>query len=159
MSAFISAVTSAGRAGALSRVQDQPSAIEPARLSPTKAPSFFGQALKYNGVSKVFEKFEAGDTVEKFQGILIEKVSQEPVTANDYTTPNPSTTHSIVIGTAYLFVKCNVGTPVRGGLVYLRPATNVFEATADGVNNFVVPNLRWAVDGKDSNSIAEIRIA
>ena len=155
MSAFLSDTILAGRVGTQSRGQGQSWIVECGFLNPAKAPSFFGQPVKYSAVSRKFEKLEAGDTIANFYGILLEKGSQEPVAPNDFVTPNTRGNHDILRGSSYLFIKCSVGTPVRGGAVYINPTANQFEATSSG-SNFVVPGITWSVDGKDANSVSEV---
>jgi hypothetical protein len=60
-------------------------------------------------------------------------------------------------------VACTQGTPVKGGLAYVRivvgsgKAIGDIEATADGANSLVIPGAEWALNGKDGNNIAELR--
>lgn len=66
----------------------------------------------------------------------------------------------------YVNVVCTIGTPVRGGIVYIRvvaaagKAIGDFEATADGINNVALSadQAQWASSGKDANSNTELRI-
>lgn len=126
-------------------------------LDPSKLPATWGAPVKYSAVTKSYQKLEAGDTVDKFYGVLIEKFSQEPVALNDYNTPNSREIHSIARCGTRMLVKCWVGTPVNGAAVYVDPTTNRFEADPSA-SNFRVPHVTWVRDGKDANSIAEIYI-
>ncbi len=64
----------------------------------------------------------------------------------------------------YAKVACTVGTPVKGGAVYVRTvaatgkAIGDIEATADSGKQITVTNAEWAVNGKDGNNVAEILI-
>lgn len=51
--------------------------------------------------------------------------------------------------------------PVAGGAVYIRIATGVFVAAAEGAagaDTIVVPNAIWASAGRDANGLAEITL-
>jgi len=66
----------------------------------------------------------------------------------------------------YAKVLCTVGTPVRGGVVYVRVVADTgkaigdIEATVDATpaHQIVVANAEWAVNGKDASNIAELYI-
>lgn len=67
----------------------------------------------------------------------------------------------------YVNVVCTIGTPARGGIVYIRTvaasgkAIGDFEATSDAGNNVALSatQAEWASDGKDASGNAELRIA
>lgn len=147
----------AGYAGDISRNAGLLS--ETGILNQAKAPTSLGSPLKITAGR--FEKIEAGDTADSFVGILARVVPYvQPVTGEEYDIKEPIT----VVREGYVKVKCTIGTPVRGGVVYMRVVADVgkeigdLEATADGVNNVALPNAEWAIDGKDSSSISEIKI-
>jgi hypothetical protein len=63
----------------------------------------------------------------------------------------------------YMAVKCNFGTPVKEGIVYVRIAAPAgakviggIEATADGANTIIVPNAQFNGPA-DADGNAEIR--
>lgn len=138
--------------------------VESGALNPAQAPAAFGLPVKL--VSGVFEKIASGDAATVFAGILSRVV---PAIAGDTAqtmasgTPNVTAVQSIVVS-GYVNVLCPIGTPVRGGIVYMRvtAASGKFvgdlEATADSTLNVVLPTVTWATGGKDSANIAEIRI-
>lgn len=132
----------------------------------------FGIPLKY--VTGGAAQFATGDTAASFAGILVREVpsiSGPGITGtisqgfNDGI-PLPAFPQGMATK-GYVAVKCTVGTPVRGGIVYVRVVAaspkNIgdLEATADGSNNVALSNTQasWATDGVDSFGNAEIRIA
>lgn len=64
----------------------------------------------------------------------------------------------------YCHVICAVGTPVKGGTVYMRvtaasgKAVGDLEATADSSNSVALVGVEWAVNGVDDNKVTEILI-
>jgi len=139
-------------------------AVESVFLNSAKPVLAFGAPIKL--VSGKAEPFEAGDTEAKFYGILSRVApSVGGSTAQLFTSGVPST--DSVQGIAvrgYVNVACTVGTPVRGGIVYVRvvaatgKAIGDFEATSDTTNSVALTNAVWAVDGKDGSNNTEIRI-
>lgn len=138
--------------------------VEPGQLNPAAVPTAYGQPVKL--VAGRFNRIAASDPATVFSGVLARIA---PGIAGDTTqafgpgVPNATSTQGVVIE-GYVNVLCPIGTPVRGGAVYMRVAVAAgraigdFEATADGVNNVLLPNVIWAVDGKDASNVAEIRI-
>lgn len=154
---------SSGVAGDVTRPDD--TVVESGLLNAAKAPAAFGAPVKV--VSGKFEAVEADDAAAVFYGI-ISRVA--PSIAGDLNqtfaggTPNAGSVQGIVVK-GYVNVVCPVGTPARGGAVYMRVKTATgkavgdFEATADSTNSVLLPGVTWAVDGKDANNVSEIRIA
>lgn len=151
-----------GVAGDVTRPDD--TVIESGLLNAAAVPSAFGAPVKI--VSGKFEKIAESDTAAVFYGIL-SRVA--PSIAGDLTetfaggTPNADAVQGIVVS-GYVNVVCTIGTPERGGIVYMRVVAATgkvvgdFEATADGVNNVALTGVVWGVDGKDASNITEIRI-
>lgn len=154
---------SSGVAGDVTRPDD--TTVESGLLNAAAAPAAFGAPVKV--VNGKFEKIAASDTAAVFYGIL-SRVA--PSIAGDLNqtfaggTPNASSVQGIV-RRGYVNVVCTVGTPARGGAVYMRvtaatgKAVGDLEATADGANSVALPGVTWAVDGKDASNVTEIRIA
>lgn len=157
----------AGVPGAITRPDE--TSVEPAMLVAVSAvfAQAFGIPLKYvaGGVSQ----FASGDVAANFAGILIREVpSISGNTVEDFTgnIPNPKQVQGMAVR-GYVNVKCTVGTPARGGIVYIRVVDaspkfiGDFEATSDGGNSVALSNTQasWAADGKDSFNNTEIRIA
>ena len=154
---------SSGVAGDVTRPDD--TTVESGLLNAAAAPAAFGAPVKV--VSGKFEKIAASDAASVFYGIL-SRVA--PSIAGDLSqtfaggTPNASSVQGIV-RRGYVNVVCTVGTPARGGQVYMRvtaatgKAVGDLEATADGANSVALPGVTWAVDGKDASNVTEIRIA
>lgn len=156
---------SSGVAGDVTRPDN--TVVESGMLNASVAPSAFGAPVKIT--SGKFEAIEAGDAAADFAGIL-SRIA--PSIANDGApatesfeggTPNTESVQGIVVK-GYVNVACTVGTPARGGVVYLRVAADTgkavgdLEATADGTN-VALSGVEWAIDGKDASNITEIRIA
>ena len=162
MTAFLFRAPS-GVAGDITRQLD--TTVESGLLNAANAPAAFGAPVKI--VSGKFEAIEAGDAAADFAGI-ISRIA--PSIAGDTAqtfasgTPNAESVQGIVVS-GYINVVCPVGTPARGGAVYMRVAAATgkavgdLEATADGTDNVLLAGVTWAVDGKDASNVAEIRIA
>jgi hypothetical protein len=153
----------AGVAGSVTRVDD--TTVETGILNSANAPTAFGAPVKI--VSGQFQKIAASDTASVFYGVLARTA---PSIAGDlgqsFTTGIPNvTTPQGIVRRGYVNAVCTIGTPARGGQVYMRvvaatgKAVGDFEATADGSNNVALTGVTWAVDGKDSSNVTEIRIA
>lgn len=153
----------AGIAGSITRV-DQ-TAVEPGYLDSTGAPTAFGQPVKI--VSGKFRLMGAGSVAADFYGVvsrIVPAIGGSGETLADGA-PQANQLQGIVTR-GYVNVLCGIGTPVRGGAVYVRVVdggagkpVGQYEATADGANNVLLSNVVWASDGKDSDNNAEIRIA
>ena len=136
-------------------------------LDPDLTPTDFGVPVKV--VDGKIAKIETGDAATDFYGILSRSV---PTMAPDLnvnlntSTPNANTVSGVVVGgPGYVLVKCTVGTPTKGGAVYMRvtaatgKAVGDLEATADGSDNVLLTRAVWAVAGKDSNNVSAIRVS
>lgn len=144
--------------------------VEPAMLvavSGVFAPKF-GLPMAYvpGGISQ----WQGSNVAADFAGLLIREVpaiaASSASDANfDGTAPWPLTPKGLCVK-GYVNVKCAIGTPVRGGIVYVRTVAasgkfiGDFEATNDAGNNVALPTttLQWASDGKDGNNNAEVRV-
>ena len=139
--------------------------IESGILNPLQAPTAFGAPVKL--VSGKFEKIAASDAASVFRGVLNRSVPcRSGDTGQAYASGSPDATKAQgILVQGYVNVVCTIGTPVRGGVVYMRvvaasgKAVGDFEATADGGNNVALTGVTWALDGKDAANVAEIRIA
>lgn len=157
----------AGFAGGITRVDD--TTVEPGFFAAANFPVAFGQPVKVEAGTGKFLLMGAGSVAADFYGIVAREVpSLGSVSVGQLFAdggPNPVYAHGIVVR-GYMNVACVVGTPVRGGIVYVRvtdggagKAVGQFEATADGATNVVIPGVSWAVNGKEaSTNIAEIRL-
>lgn len=152
-----------GVAGDVTRQQD--TVVESGLLNASAAPAAFGAPVKI--VSGKFEKIASGDDAADFFGILSRiapAISGDTAQTFASGTPNTDSVQGIVVK-GYVNVKCAVGTPVRGAAVYMRvvaatgKAIGDLEATADSTNSVALTGVTWAVDGKDADGVAEIRIA
>lgn len=151
-----------GVVGSITRTLE--TTVESAFLNSAKPVLAYGAPIKI--VSGKAEPFESGDDAADFYGILARTAptisgSTSQTFANQ--TPNTETAQGIVTR-GYVNVTCTIGTPVRGGVVYVRvvaatgKAIGDIEATADSTNNVALTNVTWAVDGKDGDNNAEIRV-
>lgn len=156
-----------GVAGDLTRPCE--SNVEPAMLIAVASvfAQFFGIPMRYvtGGIAQWITSSVAAD----FAGVLVRQVpeiSGSTAQGFDNAIPNPETVQSLVVR-GYVNVLCKIGTPVRGGLVYIRTvaagpaAIGDFEATSDPGNNVALSTTQatWASDGKDANNNAELRVA
>lgn len=136
-------------------------------LDPVLTPTDFGVPVKV--VDGKIAKIEAGDTAADFYGILSRSVPTMSASLTvdlNTSTPNPNTVSGVVVGgPGYVLVKCTIGTPVKGGAVYMRVVAAVgkavgdLEADADGTDNVLLTNVIWAVAGKDSNNVSAVRVS
>lgn len=155
----------AGVPGSITRVDN--TTVESAMFDATTPPTKFGQPVKVNPATGKMQLMGTGSAAADFYGINTRIV---PAIGGDLDetllggAPDPKQFQGIAIK-GYVNVLCPTGTPVRDGAVYVRVVLNGaklpgdFEATADGVNNVLVPELVWATNGKDSSNVAEVRIA
>lgn len=157
----------AGVPGDVTRTDE--SNVEPAML--IAASSVFAQAF---GIPMVYvaggiSQYITSNVAADFAGILIREAPSIGGSAtqglND-AIPNQFQAQGLLVR-GYASVICTVGTPARGGIVYVRTVANApkaigdLEATSDGGNSVALSltQASWASDGKDANNIAEIRVA
>lgn len=157
----------AGVPGDITRVDE--TNVEPAMLIAVSAvyAQAFGIPMVY--ASGGISQYSTGKVAADFAGILIREVpSISGNTTQGFTDniPNPLEPQGLAVR-GYVSVKCTVGTPARGGTVYVRVVADTgkaigdLEASSDGSNSVAlsVTQATWASDGKDSDNNAEIRIA
>lgn len=155
----------AGFAGDITRVDD--TTVEPIFLAAAGAPTKFGQPVKFSSGKAAL--MGTGSVAADFAGIMNREVpSIGSATAEAFAdgTLNSAVAHGMVTR-GYVLVECVIGTPVRGGVVYVRVVdggagkpVGQFEATADGVNNVALTGVIWASEGKEATTnIAEVRVA
>ena len=125
----------------------------------------FGVPYKYNGSGKAIN-IAAMDTAAAFKGIISRSVpSQSGNLTQGYNDaiPNVEATAGGV-RRGYVNVLCKVGTPVKGGIVYMRvvadspKAIGDLEATSDSTNSVALSGVEWGVNGKDASNITELYI-
>jgi len=165
-----------GVPGDLSRPDN--SNVEPAML--VAAGGVFAQAfgipVKY--VAGGIQQFNGGaETSASFAGVIIREVPQQAAVGDlgqfSGTIPNPAQPQGLCVR-GYVSVVCAVGTPARGGTVYVQIVSDTsgpggatvpvgaFRADGtDGGNAIALTNgqCEWASDGVDAFGNAEIRIA
>lgn len=156
-----------GVAGDITRTDE--SNVEPAMLVAvsTVYAQAFGIPMAYvaNGISQ----WQGSNVAADFAGVLVREVPSISGNLNSGFTdniPNPDQVQGLVVR-GYVSVKCAIGTPARGGLVYIRTVADTgkfigdFEAVSDPGNNVVLSatQAEWATTGKDSDNNAELRIA
>lgn len=130
-------------------------------------PAAYGLPVKL--VNGLVSAIEEGDTADVFHGILARSnpgSSGDP-SFNGFGAGVPVATQipSVVIGPVgggRILVRCAIGTPVKGGTVYMRvvPAAGKLvgdlEATADGTDNVALKNVMWGLSGIDGAKTAQI---
>lgn len=161
----------AGFAGGVTRPDE--SNIEPAMLiaASTVFPSVFGIPVKY--VAGGIQQFNGGaETAPLFAGILIREVPGIGTTTSDADlngggAPNPLLPQGLLVR-GYCSVVVAVGTPARGGVVYVQIIANggvgVGSFRADGTDSgnaiaLTAAQAEWASDGVDANLVGEVRVA
>lgn len=147
----------AGVVGDVTRELD--TITETALCDQSTPPDAFGQPVIMDGGKA--RKFTSGDVAADVFGFLRRTI---PSIGNlDGTDVNKDAPQGIVVK-GYLLVECKVGTPVRGGIVYVRVTADTgklvgaIEANDDTSKTERLYGCSWASDDKDINNIAEIRI-
>jgi hypothetical protein len=167
MASFLKAVP-AGIPGSVSR--PDLANIEPAMLKAVS--SVFAQAygIPMAYVAGGISQFQGSNVAADFAGLLVREAPG--ISANTQlqglndNTPYPSVPQGLMVR-GYMTVLCTIGTPARGGIVYIRTvaasgkAIGDLEATSDPGNNVALSagQAEWASDGKDANNNAEIRVS
>jgi len=154
-------------AGVPGTVQDPSSTVESGVYDQATPPLAFGAPVKLK--AGLVSAIEAGDAATDFYGILARTNPDQSGDANfngfGAGAPDATRTASTVVGgPGYITVACTIGTPVKGGAVYMRvvealPAlVGDLEATADGVNNVLLTNAVWDASGKDADNAARLKV-
>lgn len=158
----------AGVPGDVTRVDE--SNVEPAMLVAIASvyAGSYGIAMVYNGdgISQVGAGFAAAD----FAGVLSRQAPSIDGSNGDALTGTAPLSVQVqgLLVRGYINVLCVYGTPVRGGVVYVRTISSVnntqlgtFDATSDSTNNVALSltQASWASSGKDGNNNAELRVA
>lgn len=155
-----------GVAGDITRTDE--SNVEPAMLVAVSAvyAQAFGIPMVY--VAGGISQYATGNTAAQFAGILIREVpsiSGNALSGFTDNIPLPTVAQGLLVR-GYASVKCVLGTPARGGIVYIRVVASTghaigdFDATTDADNvALTLAQASWASDGKDADGNAEIRIA
>jgi hypothetical protein len=149
----------AGIKGSVSRFND--SIVEPIELG-TPTATAFGIPVKISSGKAI--PFAGGEVAGDLYGVLVREVPRQS-SLSDADAPLAGQVTGVAVS-GYVNVACGFGTPVRGGAVYARIVTvgprviGDFEASADGINSILLPNVFWATEGRDTanGNIAEIRI-
>lgn len=144
--------------------------VEPAMLIAVSSvfAQAFGIPVKYatGGISQ----FASGDAATVFAGVLIREAPSISGNANQGLAdaiPNPDQPQGFLVR-GYVSVKCVVGTPARGGVVYVQSVANggvaVGAFRADGTDSgnavaLTAAQASWASDGVDADKNAELRVA
>jgi len=128
--AVISLRANQGLAGSISR-QDNANVVEAVTMDSTKPVTQFGDPCKI--VSGQIEAIEASDTASDFFGIVARVA---PTIAGDtgasFNSATPSSDYAqSVVRKGYVNVACTVGTPAKGGAVYMRVQTDTGKALGD----------------------------
>lgn len=154
--------------------------VEPAVLvgvgtSPAVYPPAFGVPMKY--VTGGIQQFNGGaETKSSFAGVLVREVPGIGGSGSDTTLGSGVPWSSQVQGLCvqgYVSVICAVGTPVRGGIVYVQIVADgpvpvgAFRADGTDSGNAIAldeAQATWAsdgvgIDGNGNTNISELRIA
>ena len=151
-----------GVAGDVTRPDD--TVVESALINASVAPTAFGVPVKMT--SGKIEAIEEGDAATDFFGVISRvapAINGSLVETFGSGTPNTDQVQGVVVE-GYINVKCAVGTPTRNGAVYMRIAPDTGKAVGDFETALVtdetvlLAGVTWAIDGKDSSNVTEIRI-
>jgi hypothetical protein len=143
--------------------------VEPAMLKAVSSvfAQAFGIPMAY--VTGGISQWQGSNVAADFAGVLVREVPSIAGSTDQtfpLAVPNPVQPQGLAVR-GYVSVLCKVGTPVRGGVVYIRTVASGakligdFEATSDPGNNVALSatQAEWATDGKDADNNAELRIA
>lgn len=145
--------------------------VEPAMLVANSGvfPAAYGIPMKY--VAGGIQQFSGSETAPVFAGVLIREVpaiaSSIAADASFGGAPLPQVPVGLCVR-GYVSVVCAVGTPARGGVVYVQVTANAGIAVgafrADGTDSgnavaLTAAQAEWASDGVDAFLNAELRIA
>ncbi len=154
----------AGVKGDISRAGE--SNVEPI-MQGAQFPSY-GQPVKFDSNGQAVPFSGGAETKVSFQGILVRGApaqSGNTLQGLDDTIPWLEQAQGLLVR-GYAIVKCVVGTPIRGGIVYLQIiaaggySVGDIRATADGGNTIALDldQAEWATNGKDADGLAEVRV-
>ena len=154
--------TPAGIAGSVTRPLD--SSVESVQLNSATSFGAFGMFGIF--VDGLFVPVVTSSVGTDVKGLLVRSVPS--IAGNLTATFNQAVPNADYVQgrltRGYANVICTIGTPVKGGAVYVRTvaatgkAIGDIEATSDTNKNVIVPNCEFATSGKDANNIAEIFI-
>lgn len=152
----------AGVPGTVTRLQD--SQVDSLILG--EAFEAFGVPFKFDATTGKAINIDASDTAAVFKGIIVRSVpSISGSTAEGMADGKPNLDSPCGgLRSGYGSVLCKVGTPVKGGTVYMRvvaasgKAVGDFEATSDSTNSVALVGVEWAANGKDADNVAELYI-
>jgi hypothetical protein len=153
----------AGVAGSVSRPLD--SQTESILLGATPPTAYGSVLVMESGSTGKYVAIVGTNVAADIKGFLVRSVpSISGGIDNTFAANTINTTYlQSRLTRGYLKVACTQGTPVKGGLAYVRivvgsgKAIGDIEAVADGANSLVIPGAEWALNGKDGNNIAELR--
>ncbi len=144
--------------------------VEPAMLVAVTAVFAQSYGIPMVYVAGGISQYSTGKVAADFAGILARSAPEISGNLNsgfDDTVPNPDQPQNLVVR-GYVNVKCAVGTPARGGVVWIRVVASTGHVigdleTADAGSGATVAlsttQATWATDGKDADGLAEIRVA
>lgn len=157
-----------GVAGDVTRTDE--TNVEPAMLIQSGSPLAFAQSF---GIPMVYAtggitQYQASNVAADFAGVLVREAPEISGSNTQQGLGQGVPLSSQVQGLAvrgYVSVLCKVGTPARGGIVYIcnnlaGGAIGDFQATSSANNVALsLTQAEWAVDGVDASFNAELRIA
>ena len=125
----------------------------------------FGAAVMLN-TDGTYALFATGGTEENFAGIAVRAVKQSEQYLSQGAVDYKPEQQADVMLRGEISVVCAAGNPTANGDVYVRITENTgvggavggLEATADGANTVLVPNLRWVSNMKDADNVTSVCI-
>lgn len=126
-----------------------------------------GQGVAFDAAKGVVVPMKAGDTADKFAGVLVREFGMDKTPVSAIGVAQPDANHPVaMLRKGYANVKVS-GAPVEGQPAFLQLvvegdiAAGQFTATASGTaaNSLKLSNVTFAVTGVDENSVGEIFIA
>lgn len=139
--------------------------VESGIIDTAAAPQAYGAAVVVNSTTGLVQAWSASGTSATFSGILVREapsIAGSTGQALGSAVPNPNMPCGVMTE-GYINVVCAVGTPVKGQPVYAYIANGNGGVigdfgTSSNASNIVISRLTWAVNGKDANNVAEVRL-
>ena len=155
--------TPAGVAGSVSRPLD--SEVESIELGATPPTQYGSVLIMESGSTGKYVTVTGATVAADIKGFLVRSVPNiSGGIDNTFSSGTPNASYfQGRLTRGYVKVACTVGTPVKGGIVYVRVVATTgklvgdLEASSDTTNSVIVTGAEWAINGKDGNNVTEIR--
>lgn len=115
----------------------------------------YGDAVEFVTVNGV-ERIQPLTDITKFAGIVASSIYGN--LGGGVSNVAPEGRAASLVTEGFVQVTCATGTPVRGQPVFVKTADGTYSVGPAGTGLVQLPEVVWAVSGKDAANIAEVRI-